>query len=488
MNRSSIIQLMLLAGTNAVCGWRDAMSEESAQAMENKARVYTPGERRQISSSPLPLRPGAHLFIDDYLIERSENLTRCVNVPSRDPAIPNPLVTGKEDGCFQPYLTVLRDERTGRFRLWYGRRTDDFNTSRSRIGYMESTDGVHWQRPHRVLADPAPIQFGVSIIDEGPHCPNPAQRFKYGWYAEGGLKVAASPDGFTWTPLAPGVVAPHNHDINGIHWDPLRKRYVATLSFYIEGDTWRGRRRVTTHAVSADLLHWSQPWFVLTPHDGEDEGETQFYAMDGYLTRGDLLIGMVKVLRDDLKADAPPSAYGIGYTTLAWTRDGETWVRDREKFFDRHPTKGAWDHAHAWIDEQVPVGDEVYLYYGGYARGHKVERFTERQIGLVRMKRDRYVSRDAGSERGTLRTPLVTLDAARMTVSAKVAGELRVRLLEADGKPVRGFDWRDSAPICGDALAHPVGWKKPLTALRGKPVRIEFSLRYGQLFGFELIR
>lgn len=35
-----------------------------------------------------------------------------------------------------------------------------------------------------------------------------------------------------------------------------------------------------------------------------------------------------------------------------------------------------------WADCQLVVGDEMFIYYGGYARGHKVERFTERQIGL----------------------------------------------------------------------------------------------------------
>ncbi|MCH5374438.1 MAG: hypothetical protein JJ992_10695, partial [Planctomycetes bacterium] len=40
-----------------------------------------------------------------------------------------------------------------------------------------------------------------------------------------------------------------------------------------------------------------------------------------YINRGDLLIGMVKVLRDDLVAEGVPAgAYGVGYTSLAWTR------------------------------------------------------------------------------------------------------------------------------------------------------------------------
>ena len=139
---------------------------------------------------------------------------------------------------------------------------------------------------------------------------------------------------------------------------------------------------------------------------------------------------MVKVLRDDLKADQPPEprdAYGIGYTTLAWTRDGEHWTRDREKFFDRHPQHGAWDHAHAWIDEQVPVGDEVYLYYGGYKSGHKVNRFEERQIGLVKMKRDRYVAREAGADGGSFRTPLVQFEAASDDVEPGSAGRRGMR-------------------------------------------------------------
>ena len=147
---------------------------------------------------------------------------------------------------------------------------------------------------------------------------------------------------------------------------------MATVSVYRGGDC-LDRRPAHHHAqFGTDLLQWTQPHHVLVPDYSIDEGELQFYALDGYLQRGGLTLGMVKVLRDDLKADTPPDppdAYGVGYTTLAWSRDGETWMRDPEPFFQPDPQQGAWDHAHAWIDEQLPVGDEVYLYYGGYARG-----------------------------------------------------------------------------------------------------------------------
>jgi hypothetical protein len=154
---------------------------------------------------------------------------------------------------------------------------------------------------------------------------------------------------------------------------------------------------------------------------------------------------------------------------------------------DRSPQRGAWDHAHAWIDEQVPVGDEVYLYYAGYQRGHKVNRFEERQIGLVKMKRDRYVAREAGPSGGSFITPLVTLNAEVLALNTDArAGEVRVQVLAPDGRTIPGFARTDCEVIQGDALAAPVRWTRPLSALGGKPVRLEFFLKNARLFAFEL--
>lgn len=445
------------------------------------------GKGQGAPGQPIRLGEGPHLFIDDFLIEASRGFTRRVNRPQRDPALPNPIVTGKEDRCFQPYLTVLRDPHTRRFRLWYGVYDESRAPLTSHIGYMESEDGIHWIRPPRILRDPGPIQFGNSVLDEGPDFPDPARRYKLGWWMDGGLQIATSPDGLEWQMLAPGPVLRHNHDITNIFRDTLRNRFVATVSVYTTGPTWEGQRRVTMQSVSRDLLHWEPPRYILTPVDGIDEGQTQFYAMNGHLIRGGLWIGMVKVLRDDLRAaGTPEGSYGIGYTTLAWTRDGIHWVRDREPFFEPDPQPGAWDHAHAWIDWQLPVGDQVYLYYGGYKNGHKVNRFEERQIGIVRMRRDRYVSRDAGDAQATLRTPPVVLAGARLTLNADAAGEVRVRLCDLRGQPLRGFGYGDCRPITGDSLAHPVRWQgaRPVP---GRPVRMEFRARRARLYGFDLL-
>lgn len=433
------------------------------------------------AKAPLTLAPGPHLLLDDFLIEKSEGVTRAIQSATRD--LPGPVVTSREDGNFQPYVTVVRDPESRRFRMWYN---VPETTTQAHIGYLESEDGIRWLRPHRVLPDADQIQFGSSVIDEGPGFPEAAKRFKLATWHDGGMKIAVSADGLTWKPLASGVLLPHNHDINSLHWDPIRKQYLALVSSYTTGPTWKGQRRHTLESTSPDLIHWEKPWPVITPDDTKDAGETQFYCMSGVLARGGLLIGMLKVLRDDLPADPGGQAAGIGYTVLAWSRDGKSWIRDREPFLDRHPQPGAWDHAMSWADCQLPVGDQVFIYYGGYARGHKIERLTERQIGLVRIRRDRYVARQAEGE-GTLRTPPVTLSGRSMALNADArGGEIRVQVLDPAGKPLPGFTFADCRPVAEDSLAAPVRWKSSLDRLKDRPVRLEFSLRKAKLFAFEL--
>lgn len=482
------------------------LKEMKRTPQEEKSSIYvpqslspTPGAKAR---KPVPIHPGPHLLIDDYLIESSRNLTRKVNQPKRDPSIPNPLVTGKQDRCFQPYFTVLRNPKTSRFRIWYGASTTEKHMSRSHIGYMESQDGIHWIRPARMLKDPATIQFGCEVIDEGPDCLEPSKRYKFSWWFKGGLHIATSPDGLNFKPLVEWVVLHHNHDINNISWDPLRKCYVATVSTVTTGDKWSGSRRVTMQSFSKDLLHWRIPWYVLTPDDSIDEGETQFYAMSGFIVRGPLKIGMVKILRDDLKADEPPlvapDAYGIGYTTLAWTRDGEHWTRDRKVFFDRNPEPQTWDRAHAWIDEQLSVGDEVYLYYGGYKQGHKVNRFEERQIGLVKMPLDRYVAHAAeGRAPGRLLTVPLLLDdrPGCLAVNAdSSAGKLRIQVRDAsDNTAIPGLSFDDCQPITADGLSLEVCWEseeqtlRKLASLANKAIKLEFELTNARVFAFDFV-
>jgi hypothetical protein len=437
---------------------------------------------------------GPHLLLDKTLITETENLRRFVYCPSR---LPDPIVTAFEDGNQQPYVSVIRDPVTRRFRMWY-------NVRGSRgcgIAYLESEDGIHWMRPAQRLQVPEWPGFGASVLDEGPQFEEVARRYKRGWWESGGLHVAVSPDGLAWTPVSPEPVVKANHDIVGLYWDPIRHRYLAALSVVSGTGLWKGLR-IPHQSVSSNLLDWRSPWPIITPDPTAEieRGETQFYGLSGVMARGNLLVAMVKVLRDDLNAEPGRTAAelhdpkrpfaGIGYTVVAWSRDGEHWERETQPFLPRNPQSGTWDRAMSWIDAQLLMGDFTYFYYGGYRWGHKADNMTERHLGFAHMPRDRYVGYQADQAEGRLRTcPAQMGEAIQMTVNAAVeteGGELRARVLDEQGSALPGFDWKDCRVVRGNRVAHPIAWAGANRTLRGKTVRFEFQLKRGALFSFDL--
>ncbi len=442
------------------------------------------------AAEPLRLGPGPHLFIDDHLIAEQSFLSRTVNQPVK---LPEPVITAKGgDYNHQPYLTVLRDPDTGRFRVWYN---TPVTYGQSHLAYMESTDGIHWIRPLRVLKDPQHINYGAHLIDRGRDFKPEGERYAFAFWHGDGTRIAVSPDGLDWRMLSPDPVWLHNHDITSLHWDPIRKHYFLIGTVKGPGPLWEGARRIPYQTVSKDLLTWEENWPIIFPKSGAtiEQGETEFYSMSGVVARGELMIGLVKVLRDDLNAtpgksaaemgDLKRKAAGLGYTVLAWTRDGRHWQRDHEPFLSNDPDPARWDHAMAWGDEQIVVGNETFIYYGGYKFGHKAARYEARQLGLARMPRDRYVAREADLNPGRLVTRLLSFTADTLTVNARILGAMRVRLLDASGQPLDDYGW---VGLKGDSVKHPVSWSKGIAALGGKAVRLEFELTHSQLFGFEL--
>ena len=115
--------------------------------------------------------------------------------------------------------------------------------------------------------------------------------------------------------------------------------------------------------------------------------------------------------------------------------------------------------------------------------GHKV---GDRQVGLAILRKNGFVSRDAGARKGTLRTPAAVLMGKRITVNANVKGLLRVRITDLHGAALPGFDWADCSPIRGDSVSHPISWKGGIAHLANKPVHLEFEVHQGELYGFDV--
>jgi hypothetical protein len=125
--------------------------------------------------------------------------------------------------------------------------------------------------------------------------------------------------------------------------------------------------------------------------------------------------------------------------------------------------------------QPIVLENEIRFYYGAYssgATGGDNYEFAS-GIGIATMPRDRFAGLQplARSDQLTLKKPLenvgqVTLKPITIGPSSSIevnadasAGELRVELLDADGKRVRGFSYDDALPIKGDSLRHSARWE-----------------------------
>lgn len=481
-------------------------------------------------SDPIPLAPGPHLLVDDYLIAKSDGVVRRVIQPRR--FLDGPIVTGAlEHQNWQPFLTVLHDPDAapeGRFRMWYNVDVVDDPADGQwfgKTGYLESADGVHWPGPYvrlNSLTEDGRVRFGASVIDDGPDFSPASERYKMMYFDAGdviGPRVAFSADGLDWR-VQPGAILPKtpSDDIWTAAYDPLRRRYFL-IGKHFGPFSWTNsggeqlnvsiRRYFTSY--SADFKSWSDPHGMVFSPDERDAGITQWYGAAGFHLRGDLIIGFLRVLRDDLTPDGAPQdavlantrgaaslgasgfgehgGSGMGYTVLTWTRDGETWERDSDAdvYFEPDPEVGSWDHAMAWVGSSAAVGDEVYLYYAGYRWGHKYHHSVDRQIGLVKVQRDRYVAREAGEQSGTLTTKALMLSGDNLTLNlAAPSGSVRVQVTTPEGQPIPGFTFADCRPVSGDSFAAPVVWNESLATLKNRPLCLVFDIKNGRLYAIGL--
>jgi hypothetical protein len=466
------------------------------------------------ATQPLDLRAGPHLFVDDFLIADARGVKKVTQHPTR---LPEP-VLGWQQHTTQPYVTVLRDPQTKRFRMWYNAHAGKEAT----IAYAESADGVKWETPRLgIMGDDNRLfligrssehgSYGVSVIDDAERESDPQRRYKLMWWSglePAGASVAWSADGLRWTkydknPVLPYYPTDHGKagvgvgDIVDIFYDPLRNRYASLFKLHAQkSDGWSAGpragsafRRLVGTSWSDDFLNWRDPRRVFTP-EPRDAGQLEFYSSGGTIARGPLLITFIRMLHDDYAPEPGGEPTGIGYTTLGTSRDGQTWQRHDDVFLDRNPTPGTWDRAMTWVGSALPVGDELYLYYGGYKRGHKVEPTKERQIGLAKMKTDRFVAREAsGATPGVLRTALLRAGDGKgstLVLNADASkGRIRAQVRYPTGGVIPGFAYDDAEPVTGDGLALPVKWKGQLADLRDD-VRLEFEITDAKLFGFDV--
>ncbi len=353
-----------------------------------------------------------------------------------------------------------------------------------------SPDGIRWTN----VAD-IPVFPGSDIVDS---CYDPiGNRYLlyYKMWRVQGEVVASEGAGFKvgnvsyWidfdaTPLPGGRVRIRGSLVNL----PARSPRAVQATVELGGDVAArvSRRqdagyRVVCRAESQDLIHWSEarPVFEL-PQKGDPAGLST-YGMSVFPYEG-LYLGLLRVFHNEREIDVE----------LAYSNDERNWKRatERTAFIGRGPAKSHDAGMVFSANAPVAVGNELWFYYGAFTGHHAVAAAEQHaSICLAKLRRDGFVSLDAGQEIGELTTVPFQLEGRALKVNAAAEkGELTVEVRDPHGQAKRGFTFADCTAFHGDAVTHEVTWRggARIENLKGQMVQLVFRLRQGQVYAFQV--
>ncbi len=273
-------------------------------------------------------------------------------------------------------------------------------------------------------------------------------------------------------------------DTSLFYWDRRLGKYVGNVKMMIRqpdltccpGPGMRCRAMME----SDDLIHWTRPRMTFYP-DGLDDWDSQIYSHYG-VHYGSMWLGFLQVMHTERRS-------GWKQCTLELTasQDGRHWTRvnKREEILQLG-ADDAWDaDKHGLLSEPVLIGDELWMYYTSM-RVRRAEPWCK-AIGLSRLRRDGFVSLDAGNKPGTVTTRPLSFTGKRFFVNAEVRNDGWIKLgLLTPIDFVPNYFPDDCIPIRGDGVTIPVSWKnaKEFELPAGEHVRLVFQLKNARLYSF----
>lgn len=491
--------------------------------------------------APVDIGSRRELFVDDFLIDRLGGGAELRLHHPEPREIVLVLDAPWEGSGSSGYHSVFRDGDL--YRMYYKGWQISFDPEKKKIepasstmSYAESTDGIHWRKPslglveykgskdnNIVLLDGIVqgrrIVAGVTAIlkDENPAA-NPDARYKAFVLTTSPLKGIIpfkSADGLRWVPMSEKPVLTNGafDNQNLAFWSPAEGKYRAYWRWFAHGDNNTatanpiGVRAIRT-AVSTDYLHWEQEADVTYVDSPEEALYTT--PIIPYARAPHILIGfpMRYIERDvptsqqalpepehrSLRKSINPR-YGTAITEGLFmaSRDGVKFKRWNEAFLRPGIERpGTWNYGHqalSWPPVETKSAlagapNELSFYAPeSYWTGNssEVRRYT--------LRLDGFVSVQAPMKGGELVTKPLRFSGKRLSLnfSSSAAGEVRVEIQDADGRPLPGYSLEECPPIFGDTVARAVTWNagSDVSSLTGKTIRLRFFLKDADVFSFQ---
>lgn len=473
------------------------------------------------------------LLFDDRFVADARGVTRTMHSAMQHPA---PVLIADrpwEARGIGGYNTVLR-EPDGRFRMWYAAQTLGGlpQEGAGRLCYAESKDGIHWEKPAlgllpfrgerqtNIVAPPLErqsLQGGTIYRDDRA----PAEeRYKLltkfratnaelAAGARNGLYAMHSPDGLRWRLYPNQPCSDVMCDTqNMFFWDERLDLYAAytrvrETQHLDEAFKAAGRKgyRTVGRMTSPDFRTWSAQQIVLEA-DAADLNVPSPAPFDALRPRVDFYTNCAMKYQDaqDVYLMFPSAYYHWGENDfpammdvqLLASRDGIHWERQggRAPFLRKGldgSASGGMIFANPWL---IPMGDELWLYYAGTERTHGSDA-PGAKTGIFRatMRRDGFVSLDAGRAPGGFTTPPFTFQGSGLELNfdGGAGGWAQVEMQDAEGRPLPGRGLGDCDALVGNSIRRRVSWRGSAAVgdTAGRPVRLRFVLCSARLYAFQ---
>ncbi|MFA5191819.1 MAG: twin-arginine translocation signal domain-containing protein [Verrucomicrobiia bacterium] len=527
--------------TPASCSRRDFLKHSLTAAVALPLAAKSTSSVHAAEPAPvIDIGSRRELFVDDFLIQKlgGKAELRLHHPEPREIALVH---DAPWEGSGSGYHSVFKDGKL--YRMYYKAWQLDVqppgtvktNAHPLYCCYAESDDGIHWRKPELGLHEfkgskknnivMVPGKAGSAVADPGhpavfkdenPDAPADARYKAIIRSAKPhGLLAFKSPDGLRWTPMSDGpVITKGAFDSQNLaFFDPVRGEYRAYWRIFTagvaDGTTWKpsGVRAIRT-ATSKDFLNWN-PHTDLTYVDSPAEhlytnqikpyhrAPHIFIGFPArYIERGwsDSMRALPELQNREWRAKAS-LRYGTAITEglLMASRDGVKFKRWNEAFLRPGIERpGTWHYGHQYIawhavetaSALAGAPNELSLYaVENYWTGNssEVRRYT--------LRLDGFVSVNAPMGGGEIVSKPLTFKGTKLTMNfaTSAAGDIRVEIQNASGKPLPGFTLDDCPPIFGDSIERTVTWKNSgdVSSLAGKPVRLRFALKDADLFAVQ---
>lgn len=444
------------------------------------------------------------LVVDDYLVAEMNGVSRTYHAFEKYAGNPVLLPTEPwEDSITYIYGTVLPDESGVGYRMWYHTmRPEDTNNDGSNILYATSPDGINWTKPdlgirswHGSTANNMifvrPGQSGITSVIHTPWNVDPNRQYTLMNFDIGGYWGAYSPDGIHTFDLPNNPVITDGGDVGQFMWDPLVQQFrgYVKLNSYVNGL----KRRSVGLSTTASIESWPPLALILEPDTFDDrwvpagtEQRTHLYGMSVFAYES-MYLGFLWIFR---ATDAEGYYIGPVYAELVSSRDGVNWKREEG---DRPPilplgAPGQWDDGQLYT-AIAPVfdGNTLMVYYGACDNVHG---YATKQlncaIGLATLRKDGFVSLDAGTSGGSVSTKSLVGVSSPLHVNHQASGGwLKVEVLDANGQIIPGYGENDCIPLQSDSVDQVVTWQTHTELPAGvSPIRLRFIMQNASLYSF----